>query len=260
MNYYLKYLKYKNKYINLSNIINKGGASVIMDEESKKQIRNERFKTRAQEAKILVIGASIDYEYDIYRWSQIDPNFIGISAHGDDPISDLGSWNNNENYWIDVFNILENRTFDSIYIDRGTVHHMGVSSGMRTIDLHGRMRWVTNQDVVDISKTAYGKLIKFIYERNITNRLYIYDDAISTNVVNDSFSFINPNINNDEVVAKIVDEDYKVGTKYIKDIRRLSTYLMKYFRCCDTPTYIERMPDQNGEIVKDLFVSWTRKS
>jgi hypothetical protein len=258
MDYYSKYLKYKNKYISLRNNINKGGASFpnedpafrhAIEESMKsteeddivrqvlKETRDTNFMERARKAKILVIGATIDrFQSDIDRWSQIDPNFIGISHMGDDPISDLGSWNDNENYWIDAFNILENRTFDSIYIDRGTIHHMSTNTGK-------------------VIGTAYGRLIKFIHERNITNKLYIYDDSISTTTIKPDI--LNGIYYSDKAYAVDLQTAYTTEEARVRSKGELSRYLMKYFKCCDTPTYINW--SVNGQIIPELFVAWTRR-
>ena len=258
MDYYSKYLKYKNKYISLRNNINKGGASFPDEdraiEESMKsskeddnviqvlrETRDTNFMERVGKATILVIGASIDHPEDIDRWSQIDPNFIGVSHMGNDPISDLGDWNEDENYWITVFNILGNRTFDSIYIDRGTIHHMGTNTGK-------------------VIGTAYGRLIKFIHERNITNKLYIYDDSISTTTIkpkpldNTSLPSL---LYSDAQYARIVQTIYDTEEARVLFKGGLSKYLMKYFRCCDTPTYINW--SVGGQIIPELFVAWTRR-
>jgi len=242
MDYYSKYLKYKNKYILLRNNINKGGAPFPDEdpafrhaiEESMKsseeddnarqvlrETRNTNFLQRVEQATILVIGASIDYESDITRWSQIDPFFIGVSMHGDDPISDLGNWNDDENYWINVFDILGNRKFDSIYIDRGTVHHMAASTGFHYRDATGTQKWIKNSEPVDISQSVYAKLIKFIDEKDITQKLYIHDDALSTTTIK-VYPLIDPVRYNhdDETVAKIYDHVYKIESEKIKDKRK----------------------------------------
>ena len=258
MDYYSKYLKYKNKYISLRNNINKGGASFpdedpafrhAIEESMKsteeddivrqvlKETRDTNFMERAIKAKILVIGASIDHQEDIDRWSQIDPNFIGISHMGDDPISDLGDWNEDENYWITVFNILGNRKFDSIYIDRGTIHHMGTNTGK-------------------VIGTAYGRLIKFIHERNITNKLYIHDDSISTTTIKPE-TIYSSILDTDEEYAKKLEVVYDTESSRVITKGGLSKYLMKYFRCCDTPTYINW--SVGGQIIPELFVAWTRR-
>ena len=91
------------------------------------------FVRRVQLAKIVVIGASSYSTHDSDRWSEIDENYIGIghdggSTGGAGPIHLFGCWNNNNNYWNEVFNFLltirDNNMFTEIYIDRFTIHHI----------------------------------------------------------------------------------------------------------------------------------------
>ncbi len=214
------------------------------DERSRQTLeeRNQVFKTRIGEAKILVIGADTEHRPDIYRWSQIDPNYIGVSFMGNDPISDLGNWNDDIDYWTKVFNILDNRTFDSIYIDRGTIQHMLGST-------------------VPFAESAFARFIRFIHEQNITNKLYIYDDSLSTvNIQPEKYSFDRYPDRRDGEHAIALDTIYERELARVQDRRLLSAYLMKYFRCCDTPTYIRNSyPNEDGEFVNELFVSWTKR-
>ena len=124
MEYKNKYLKYQKKYQNLVKI--NGGADADLDEDMiraleesrlhyqlqesdlqraireseleenkrKSELENE-FYRRVRNARILVIGASFDNQSDFDRWSQVDPNFLGVSHMSEDPIGQLGNWNEN---------------------------------------------------------------------------------------------------------------------------------------------------------------------
>jgi len=207
--------------------------------------RNEVFQTRIVQAKILVIGADTENTSDIYRWSQIDPNYIGVSFMGNDPISDLGDWNHDIDYWTKVFNILDNRQFDSIYIDRGTIIHMlGLD-----LPLHS------------FSEKAIARFIRFIHEKNITDKLYIYDDHLlsTVNIQPEEYDFNSYPHRNDLGHAIALENIYDNETEHIQQRGKLSRYLLKYFRCCDMPTKINLPPNEDGKVIDELFVSWTKR-
>lgn len=138
-----------------------------LDEELKtieKNLSNLRinFKNRFQNAKILVIGADY-HENDSTRWSSIDPNYIGVggmtSLVQGDPAT--GDWNKRE-YWENFFQHVRSsrgpKPFDAVYIDHHTIHHLIV-------------------DDEKLPDTAFERLINYLRENNVTEYVYVTDDA-----------------------------------------------------------------------------------
>ena len=184
----------------------------------------------------MVIGAGY-LGTDLKRWSQIDPNYIGVSHMHDydkNPIPGLDSWNI-DGYWERLFKII-NRKFEAIYIDIATLHHM----------IHHS---------TPIEETPFGKFIKYIYDNNITDLLYAesrdfdvstvqkkWDEIMITNRYQ-SRNRVFPDDLSDEEKIKQIREGFQ---KDLKIFEKKVNYRNQFFKCCGEPQNVPMHDGSNG--------------
>jgi hypothetical protein len=194
------------------------------------------FELRLKSARIMVIGAGY-LGTDLERWSQIDPNYIGVSFmhdYDENPIPGLGSWDN-DSYWERLFEII-NRKFEAIYIDIATLHHM----------IHHKM---------PIEKTPFGRFIRYIYDNNITNLLYAESRDFDVNTVQKKWDKIM--ITNRYPDGHVVfykgesreEMEEKIREGFQKDLKifeKKVNYRNQFFKCCGEPQYVPMHDGSNG--------------
>ena len=207
-----------------------------IDEEMAKKL-DINFEVRLRNAKVMVIGAGYLHT-DITRWSKIDPNYIGVSFmadYRDNPIPHLGDWNR-EGYWDELFGRY-GKKFDAIYIDGGTIRHM-----------------INSQD---IANTSFGRFIRYIYDYNITNYLFVEQNTFDATTIDKKWEKI---MSNKLFLSKYMQDRHplyyrlnekekmeRINEEYQNDRARFklkSRYRNQFFDCCGPPQEVE-MPDES---------------
>ena len=278
MDYKSKYLKYKNKYQHLLKLV--GGADTVQSpevlraiEESKRQQQelelgmalslsegqqaerqaaqqaeiNLDFERRLRDARILVIGASFTNNFaesDDIRWGMIDPNFLGVSHGSRDPIGKLGSWDDNpDEYWPKVFGeILRNRKFDAIYLDRGTFQHLV----HHRQDKHGYNSFYYE---------SFKKLVKYIYDNQITDKFYLEFDLL--NIDKNVERRIPTTFFTHHSKYKI---DFDISLRsYERAFSLVIKFFYSYFKCCGDTQDIFMDLNENGEQVFSKWIAYLRR-
>ena len=204
---------------------------------------NAEFERRLRDARILVIGASFKNNFDDIRWSRIDPNFLGISHSSRDPIGKLGSWDDNPHeYWHKVFGeILRNRKFDAIYLDRGTfqylVHEIRHLSGRTTFNYE-----------------SFKILVEYIYHHQITDSFYLEFDLLNLdNKMERKIPYLLRMHSNYKLDFEDIHDSYETS------FRKLLTFFRQYFKCCgDTQDIIMHL-NKNGEEIFSKWIAYLRK-
>ena len=254
--YKLKYLKYKAKYLELKDII--GGTepdpeaaaveravelSRIQEEEAEEAEINIEFERRLRDARILVIGASFKNKYsklDDIRWGRIDPNFLGVSHMSRDPIGKLGSWDNNPHeYWPKVFGeILKNRKFDAIYLDRGTFEHI----------VHETFNHRIPDSAYNFNYESFKILVKYIYSNKITDNFYLQLDLLN---LDKRIARITPRLLERDNSPNGIDIDYYLYVRsYERSFREIIKFFYSYFKCCGDTQDIFMGLNKNVEVFK----------
>ena len=281
MDYKSKYLKYQNKYQKLLKLVGGAFPEQDPEflramEESKKQQQdielamamslsesqpmtaaepepisdaeiNLEFERRLRNARILVIGASFKNKFsklDDIRWGMIDPNFLGVSHGSRDPIGKLGSWDDNpDEYWPKVFGeILRNRKFDAIYLDRGTfqhlVHHIQ--------DEHGYNSFYYE---------SFKKLVKYIYDNQITDKFYLEFDLLN---IDKNVERRIPTMFFTHHSKYKIDFDISLRS-YERAFSLIIKFFYSYFKCCGDIQEIYMELNENGEQVFSKWIAYIRR-
>jgi len=209
------------------------------------------FEKRLKDARILVIGASFKNKFsklDDIRWGKIDPNFLGVSHMSRDPIGKLGSWDNNpQEYWPKVFGeILKNRKFDAIYLDKGTFVHI----------VHKTFNPYSPHSHISFNYESFKILVEYIYSNKITDNFYL------------EFDLLNLDKRIERLTPRLLELHYSKGSKidyysyvrsYERSFREIIKFFYSYFKCCGDIQDIFMGLNENGEPVFSKWIAYVRK-
>ena len=179
----------------------------------------ENLKKRVEISKVLVLGADMgnDDIGDITRWSNADPNYIGISGRTDESlwskILELGEnkyfdWNDEQHFLHNMEKILGDKKFKLIIVDKGTrVHFHNIDTVLRIAN-----KYIDRENGLLIYE------IDNFTNNNTTSNFPLYDFYMP-----DSIYSLN---DNNLTIYAVINMDYNINGNSPNNIKL--SYCIKY--------------------------------
>jgi hypothetical protein len=161
-----------------------------------------------------------------------------------DPIGKLGSWDNNPHeYWPKVFGeILRNRKFDAIYLDRATFQHI----------VHD-IRDYRGYNILNYE--SFKILVEYIYFNKITDNFYFEFDLLN---LDKRIEHMIPRLPKLHYSKDKLDIDIFISS-YEISFRKMLNFFYSYFKCCGDIQDIFMGLNKNGEQFFSKWIAYVRK-